>query len=106
MAARGGLEQALYPWGDELRPAGEHRCNIWRGSFPDHNTAEDGYIGTAPVHAFKPNGYGLHNMCRQCLEMVPRLFLRSLSPHHRFREPAAGRAGRQSLVAGRIVSLP
>ena len=38
MAARGGLEQALYPWGDELTPAGEHRCNIWQGSFPDHNT--------------------------------------------------------------------
>ena len=43
MAARGGLEQAVYPWGDELMPGGEHRCNIWQGRFPDHNTAEDGY---------------------------------------------------------------
>ena len=34
MAARGGLEQAIYPWGDELTPDGEHRCNIWQGSFP------------------------------------------------------------------------
>jgi sulfatase modifying factor 1 len=61
MAARGGLEQASYPWGDDLLPDGEHRCNIWQGSFPTRNTIEDGYLGTAPVHAFKPNGYGLHN---------------------------------------------
>jgi formylglycine-generating enzyme len=62
MAARGGLEQALYPWGNELTPHGKHHCNIWQGHFPDHDTAADGYAGTAPVHAFEPNGYGLHNM--------------------------------------------
>ncbi|MGI5128793.1 formylglycine-generating enzyme family protein [Pseudonocardia sp. CA-107938] len=61
-AARGGLDQARYPWGDELTPGGEHRCNIWQGSFPVRNTAEDGYAGTAPVDAYAPNGYGLHNM--------------------------------------------
>jgi formylglycine-generating enzyme required for sulfatase activity len=61
-AARGGLEQASYPWGDELTPGGEHRCNIWQGEFPGHNTGEDGYLGTAPADAFAPNGYGLYNM--------------------------------------------
>jgi formylglycine-generating enzyme len=60
-AARGGLEQKRYPWGDELTPGGEHRCNIWQGTFPTHNTLEDGYLGTAPVDAFEPNGFGLHN---------------------------------------------
>ncbi|WP_416968733.1 formylglycine-generating enzyme family protein [Streptomyces sp. 4F14] len=60
-AARGGLEQQRYPWGDELDPHGEYRCNIWRGVFPDENTAADGYRGTAPVDAFEPNGFGLHN---------------------------------------------
>lgn len=60
-AARGGLEQKRYPWGDALDPAGEYRCNIWRGTFPGKNTAADGYRGTAPVDAFKPNGYGLFN---------------------------------------------
>jgi formylglycine-generating enzyme len=60
-AARGGLDQAIYPWGNELAPDGEHRCNIWQGSFPYHNTREDGYVGTAPVHAYRPNGYGLYN---------------------------------------------
>lgn len=61
-AARGGLEQRRYPWGDELDPDGEYRCNIWRGRFPAKNTAADGYRGTCPVDAFPPNGYGLHNM--------------------------------------------
>ncbi|WP_439098542.1 formylglycine-generating enzyme family protein [Amycolatopsis vastitatis] len=60
-AARGGLDQARYPWGDELTPGGEHRCNIWQGRFPVHNTAEDGHVGTAPVDAFPTNGFGLHN---------------------------------------------
>jgi sulfatase modifying factor 1 len=61
-AARGGLDQALYPWGDELTPDGEHRCNIWQGSFPSHNTSDDGYPGTAPVRAFAANGFGLYSM--------------------------------------------
>jgi sulfatase modifying factor 1 len=61
-AARGGLDQKTYPWGDLLKPDGEHRCNIWQGKFPDKNNASDGYIGTAPVDAFQPNGYGLYNV--------------------------------------------
>ncbi|MEU6129824.1 formylglycine-generating enzyme family protein [Saccharopolyspora sp. NPDC047091] len=60
-AARGGLEQRRYPWGDELTPDGEHRCNIWQGTFPVKNLAEDGHRGTAPADAFPPNGFGLHN---------------------------------------------
>ena len=61
-AARGGLDQNRYPWGNELTPNGEHRCNIWQGRFPDENTCADGYSGTAPVDAFDPNGNSLFNM--------------------------------------------
>ncbi|MEK4351457.1 formylglycine-generating enzyme family protein [Paenibacillus sp. FSL R5-0475] len=61
-AARGGLVQKRYPWGDELKPGGEHRCNIWQGKFPDKNHASDSYAGTAPVKSYLPNGYGLYNM--------------------------------------------
>ncbi len=61
-AARGGLEQMLYPWGDKLRPNGKHLCNIWQGEFPNHDTGDDGYAGTCPVEAFPPNGYGLYSM--------------------------------------------
>jgi formylglycine-generating enzyme len=61
-AARGGLEQKLYPWGDELVPDGRHMCNIWQGDFPHHDLAEDGYAGTCPVDAFPPNGYGIYSI--------------------------------------------
>lgn len=61
-AARGGYEQKLFPWGDELEPNGEHRCNVWQGEFPSSNTAEDGYVGTCPVRAFPANDFGLYSM--------------------------------------------
>jgi sulfatase modifying factor 1 len=61
-AARGGLEQKLYPWGDKLRPGGEHRCNIWQGDFPRVDTGDDGYAGTCPVDAFPPNGFGIYSV--------------------------------------------
>jgi formylglycine-generating enzyme required for sulfatase activity len=61
-AARGGLEQKLYPWGDQLRVGGVHRCNIWQGDFPNVDIAEDGYAGTCPVVAFPPNGFNLYSM--------------------------------------------
>jgi formylglycine-generating enzyme len=61
-AARGGLDGAVFPWGDELEPGGEHRMNVWQGTFPSDNTAADGWRGTAPVDAFPPNGFGLHQM--------------------------------------------
>ncbi|MFF4371573.1 formylglycine-generating enzyme family protein [Streptomyces sp. NPDC001594] len=60
-AARGGLEQRRYPWGDELTPGGRHMCNIWQGEFPVLNTAADGHVSTAPVKSFRPNGFGLYN---------------------------------------------
>lgn len=61
-AARGGLVQKRYPWGDLLKPNGKHMCNIWQGKFPEKNHASDGYAGTAPSRSFEPNGYGLYNV--------------------------------------------
>lgn len=73
-AARGGLIQKRYPWGDDLTPNGEHVCNIWQGDFPKDNTEEDGYLGTAPVNAFQPNGYGLYNMAGNVWEWCENWF--------------------------------
>src|SRR5262249_50800224 len=42
--------------------AGKFMCNTFTGEFPFHNTAEDGFAGTAPVKSFPPNGYGLFDM--------------------------------------------
>jgi formylglycine-generating enzyme required for sulfatase activity len=60
-AARGGLVGRSFPWGDELEPGGEHRMNVWQGTFPADDTGADGWRGTCPVDAFPANGYGLHN---------------------------------------------
>jgi sulfatase modifying factor 1 len=61
-AARGGLEQKLYPWGDKLRPSGQHRCNIWQGEFPERDTGDDGFKGTCPVNAFPANDFGVSSV--------------------------------------------
>jgi sulfatase modifying factor 1 len=61
-AARGGLVQKLYPWGDDLTPNGQHLCNIWQGEFPRIDTAEDGFAGACPVDSFPPNAFGLYSI--------------------------------------------
>jgi formylglycine-generating enzyme required for sulfatase activity len=58
-AARGGLKNATYTWGDQYAA---ERANTWQGIFPFFNTQTDGYVGTAPVGSFPPNGYGLYDM--------------------------------------------
>ncbi len=60
-AARGGLAQQVFAWGDELEPNGEHMMNVWQGDFPTANTVADGYVGTCPVDTFPMNGFGLYN---------------------------------------------
>ena len=61
-AARGGLAGARFPWGEELEPGGEHRCNVWQGDFPETNTLDDGFLTTAPAKHYEPNGFGLYQM--------------------------------------------
>ena len=61
-AARGGLEQKMFPWGDDLTPFGKHRCNIWQGNFPENDRGDDGFTGPCPVDSFRPNGFGLYGM--------------------------------------------
>ena len=61
-AARGGLVGATFAWGEELMPGGKHMCNIWQGHFPDDNSKEDGFHGTAPVGSFPANGYGMFDV--------------------------------------------
>ncbi|MFL5626269.1 MAG: formylglycine-generating enzyme family protein [Ktedonobacteraceae bacterium] len=61
-AARGGLEGAIYTWGNEFAPEGTMMANTWQGEFPWQNLLTDGYARTAPVGSFPPNGYGLYDM--------------------------------------------
>lgn len=62
-AARGGLGDVAYPWGDEdPDDVGFFPCNIWQGQFPANDLGHDGYRATAPAKSFAPNGFGLYNM--------------------------------------------
>lgn len=61
-AARGGLDRKEFVWGNQENINGKPMANTFHGHFPDHNTGEDGYQGTAPVRSYSPNGYGLYDM--------------------------------------------
>ena len=61
-AARGGLEGATYPWGDQLTPNGHRMANYWHGTFPWHNLKPHPPAPT-PAGTFPPNPYGLYDMC-------------------------------------------
>lgn len=61
-AARGGLVNQRFAWGNDFRPNARFMANIWTGDFPYRNTAEDGFAGTSPIASYPPNGYGLYDM--------------------------------------------
>ncbi len=61
-AARGGLQNRTYPWGNEPVDAGKPKTNTWQGHFPYDNTVKDKFYSLAPVASFAPNGYGLYDM--------------------------------------------
>ncbi|MBV9034081.1 MAG: formylglycine-generating enzyme family protein [Acidobacteriaceae bacterium] len=61
-AARGGLDRKTFVWGDEDTPGGRQMANTFQGHFPDHNSGEDGFKGTAPVCSYPANRYSLCDM--------------------------------------------
>ncbi|XP_068600753.1 inactive C-alpha-formylglycine-generating enzyme 2 [Brachionichthys hirsutus] len=72
LAARGGAQGRSYPWGNKFQVS---RSNLWQGSFPDADSAEDGYHGVSPVKAFPPqNSYGLYDMMGNAWEWTSTLF--------------------------------
>lgn len=92
-ASRGGLAGARYPWGDGLLDGGRWRCNIWQGTFPTHNSLDDGFLTTAPARAYEPNGYGLFqtvgNVWEWCADWFDPYYYER-SPAHRPLGPADG----------------
>jgi len=98
-AARGGLEQKLFPWGDELEPEGKHLCNVWQGEFPSQDTADDGYAGSCPVRAFPPNGYGLYSMVGNVWEWTQDWFGVN-HPKHETTNPRGPVRGAEKVTKG------
>jgi formylglycine-generating enzyme required for sulfatase activity len=99
-AARGGLAKCMYPWGDELTPDGEHRCNIWQGQFPTENTCEDGFLGTAPVTSFSPNGYGLYSMAGNVWEWCADWFSPTYYQDSPRTDPTGPHSGTARVIRG------
>jgi formylglycine-generating enzyme required for sulfatase activity len=99
-AARGGLEGKRYPWGNDLTPRGEHRCNIWQGEFPPNNTCEDGYYGTAPVDTYEPNGFGLYNMSGNAWEWCADWFSPNFHVNGPRKDPGGPEAGTHRVIRG------
>ncbi len=99
-AARGGLEQSRYAWGDELRSNGRWRCNIWQGTFPSQNTLEDGHLGTAPVDEYEPNGFGLYNACGNAWEWCADWFDPSFHARGPREDPSGPPFGRAKAMRG------
>ena len=104
-AARGGLDQQPFPWGDELEPDGEHRMNVWQGEFPAHNTLDDGWVGTAPVRSIPPTATGSTRSRATCGSGAPTGTPPTATSGHR-RSPAGPGRGRAQDHARRLVPLP
>jgi formylglycine-generating enzyme required for sulfatase activity len=98
-AARGGLEQKLYPWGDELTPGGEHRCNVWQGRFPVKDTGEDGFAGICPVDGFPPNGFGIYSVTGNVWEWCGDWFHASFRPELA-QDPTGPADGQNKVIKG------
>jgi formylglycine-generating enzyme required for sulfatase activity len=82
-AARGGLEDVEFAWGDEFMPKGRPMANTWHGDFPHQR--KPGFRRTSPVTAFPPNGYGVHDMIGNVWEWTSDWF----SPKHQTDAPKA-----------------
>lgn len=92
-AARGGMKDMVYPWGNDDVNAGKPKANFWQGIFPYQNEKKDGFLGAAPVKSFPANGYGLYDMAGNvwewCLDRYHYEYYATFSSS----EPVANPAG-------------
>ena len=74
-AARGGLRQKPFAWGDTPpSTANKPLANLFDGEFPHKNTQKDGYARTSPVKHYPPNAFGLYDMAGNCWQWTADLY--------------------------------
>ncbi|SJM52902.1 Sulfatase modifying factor 1 precursor (C-alpha-formyglycine-generating enzyme 1) [Gulosibacter sp. 10] len=102
VASRGGLVGATFPWGEEPIDGddGVWRANVWQGTFPAHNTAADGWIGTAPVRSYAPNGYGLWQTVGNVWEWCADWFAADAYESAPLHDPAGPAQGSERVLRG------
>jgi sulfatase modifying factor 1 len=69
LAAKGGIADSEFAWGDELEPGGRRMANIWNGTFP---CVPEGaaWTSTSVVTAYPANGFKLYDMIGNVWEVT------------------------------------
>ncbi len=102
-AARGGMADAPFVWGDEISPDGRAMANIWEGVFPIANSAADGHAGRAPVGCYPANGYGLHDMAGNVWEWTRDIYTDDSDAVNTRTGPGAGTAAGPAAAQGYVI---
>ncbi|MGC9366197.1 MAG: SUMF1/EgtB/PvdO family nonheme iron enzyme [bacterium] len=87
-AARGGLYQCSYPWGDES--PGDH-CN-WANDLL--------YPYTSPIRSFDQNGFGLYDMAGNVLEWTNDFYSSNYYPNSPQQDPHGPSTGMYKVIRG------
>jgi len=99
-AARGGLDQNEYAWGNELKPNGKPVANWWQGTFPRNDLKEDGFHGRAPVMSFAPNGYGLYDVAGNVWEWTADWYADEYYKWGKTDNPTGASKGGEKVIRG------
>jgi formylglycine-generating enzyme required for sulfatase activity len=99
-AARGGLTQKKYAWGDELKPNGKPVANWWQGTFPAKNTLEDGHLRRAPAKSFAPNGFGLYDLTGNVWEWTSDWYADDYYQKSPKENPKGAEKGEEKVIRG------
>jgi hypothetical protein len=90
------------------------QANTWQGLFPVSNSAQDGFVGLAPVGCYAPNALGLFDMLGNVWEITRDLYLEdhsNLAPDRETADyaglrPEAGVVTRHVIKGGSFLCAP